>query len=123
MKRHPAAGIQVIVANAGHRLSRWPAHSTRNRVDSCVLETYRIDEENAAMPESTITPQELADLIRTTAESASAFIRGDIRHYLTLIKHADDYTLLAPFGGEPIHGFDGSDEHIEAMERYFQSGE
>jgi ketosteroid isomerase-like protein len=75
------------------------------------------------MPESTITPQELAELIHNTADAASAFIRGDIRRYLTLIKHADDYTLLAPFGGEPIRGFDGSDEYIEAMERYFQSGE
>jgi ketosteroid isomerase-like protein len=30
---------------------------------------------------------------------------------------------MAPFGGEPTHGFDASSERIEATERYFQGGE
>jgi hypothetical protein len=48
-----------------------------------------------------VTDQELADLVERTAEAASALMRGDIRSYLTLIRHADDYTLMAPSGGEP----------------------
>jgi hypothetical protein len=56
-----------------------------------------------------VTDQELTDLVERTAESASAFIRGDIRRYLTLIRHADDYALMAPFGGEPRRGFDATD--------------
>src|SRR3954471_10259285 len=75
------------------------------------------------MTQSNVSDEDLAELIRLIAESASAYIRGDIRRYLTLIKHADDYTLMAPFGGEPERGFDASEEHLEALERYFQSGE
>jgi len=29
----------------------------------------------------------------------------DMRRYLTFNRHADDYTLMAPFGGEPTRGF------------------
>jgi len=75
------------------------------------------------MAHGNVTDEEVAELIRRMAEAASAFIRGDIRTYLTLIKHADDYTLMAPFGGEPRHGFDDSSEYLEALERYFQGGE
>ena len=75
------------------------------------------------MAHGNITDEEVAELIRRTAEAASALIRGDIHGYLTFIKHADDYTLMDPFGGEPRHGFDASSEHLEALERYFQGGE
>ena len=60
-----------------------------------------------------ITTTELDDLIRRAADAASALIRGDIRTYLSLIKHADDYTLMDPFGGETTRGFDASPEHIQ----------
>lgn len=75
------------------------------------------------MTERTITDEEMAELIQLTSDSASAYIRGDTRTYLKLIRYADDYTLMSPFGGEPEHGFDDSDEHISALERFFQSGE
>ena len=75
------------------------------------------------MAHENVTDEELAELIRRTAEAASALIRGDIRTYLTLIPHADDYTLMDPFGGEPTRGFDPSSENLEAMERFFQGGE
>jgi hypothetical protein len=58
------------------------------------------------MSKGNVTGQELAGLVEQTAEAASALIRGDIRSYLTLIRHADDYTLMAPSGGEPRRGFD-----------------
>jgi ketosteroid isomerase-like protein len=70
-----------------------------------------------------VTGEEVADLIRRTAEAASAFMRGDMRTYLRLIRHADDYTLMAPSGGAPRRGFDASDQAVEAMSRYFQGGE
>ncbi len=72
---------------------------------------------------SNVTKQELTELIGRTAEAAAAIIRGDIHHYLTLIKHADDYTLMAPFGGDVIRGFDTSPARLEAMARFFQKGE
>jgi ketosteroid isomerase-like protein len=64
-----------------------------------------------------------ADLVRRTAEAASAFMRGDMTRYVELIKHADDYTLMAPFGGEPRHGFDASAENLAALASYFTGGE
>ena len=70
-----------------------------------------------------ITDEELGELIGRTAQAASALIRGDIRTYVTLTPHAEDYTLMDPFGGEPTRGFDPSSEHLEALERFFQGGE
>lgn len=75
------------------------------------------------MMHGNVTAEELAELIRRTAEAASAYIRGDIYKYLTLITHADDYTLMSPYGGEPTRGFDASPERLEATARFFQAGE
>lgn len=67
-----------------------------------------------------ITDEDLAELVRRTGEAASALMRGDVRGYLSFIKHADDYTLMAPTGGEPVHGFDSSDESVATMEQFFR---
>ena len=75
------------------------------------------------MTQGNVTDEEVADLIRRTAEAAAALIRGDIRTYVTLVRHADDYTLMAPSGGEPRRGFDASDQALDALARYFQGGE
>jgi hypothetical protein len=74
------------------------------------------------MGRGNVTDQELADLVERTAEAASALIRGDIRRYLTLIGRNDDYTLMAPSGGEPRRGFDASDQAVEALADYFRGG-
>lgn len=42
------------------------------------------------MAHGNVTDEEVAELIRRSAEAASALIRGDMRRYLTLIKHAED---------------------------------
>jgi ketosteroid isomerase-like protein len=39
------------------------------------------------------------------------------------MRHADDYTLMPPRGGEPVRGFDDSDEALEALISYFHGGE
>jgi ketosteroid isomerase-like protein len=75
------------------------------------------------MTQGTTSDDELAGLVRQQAEAASAFMRGDMTRYLELIKHADDYTLMAPFGGEPRHGFDESPEYKAELERYFTDGD
>jgi ketosteroid isomerase-like protein len=75
------------------------------------------------MAHGNVTDEELAELIGRTAEAASALIRGEIRTYLTLVPHADDHTLMDPFGGEPTRGFDASSESLQALERFFQGGE
>jgi ketosteroid isomerase-like protein len=71
----------------------------------------------------TASDGELAQLVERTAEAASALIRGDMGTYLRLIRHADDYTLMSPFGGEPARGFDDSEEAVDAIARFFRNGE
>lgn len=74
------------------------------------------------MTPGTITDNDIADLIRHTAEANSALIRGDINGYLALIKHAEDYTLMAPFGGAPERGFDTSTENLARLAGFFKGG-
>jgi hypothetical protein len=71
------------------------------------------------MAQSTVTDEDLAALVRRTAEVASALIRGDVRRYNALTRHADDFTLMSPFGGEPTRGFAESPADMEALVRFF----
>lgn len=78
---------------------------------------------SATMAPGTTADEALAELIRRTGAAASAYIRGDINQYLSLISHADDYTLMQPFGGAPTHGFDSRSERLAEIARYFKGGE
>ena len=69
-----------------------------------------------------ITDEDLAALVRRAAEANAAFVRGDMEAYLALVAHADDYTLMAPFGGAPVRGFDTSPGRLAELARYFQAG-
>lgn len=64
--------------------------------------------------------EDIAHLTQQTAAANAALMRGDIDRYLALTQHAEDYTLMSPFGGEPTHGFDLS-RRVE-MGRFFKSG-
>ena len=75
------------------------------------------------MAEGRVTNDELASLVRRTEEATSALIRGDIRGYLARIVHAEDYTLMSPYGGDTARGFDDSDEAIEELAWFFRGGE
>ncbi len=75
------------------------------------------------MAHGSVSDEEMAELLRHAAEATSAYIRGDMSTYLTHIAHAEDYTLMPPTGGEPVRGFDGSDEANEARARMFRGGE
>jgi ketosteroid isomerase-like protein len=65
----------------------------------------------------------VADLVRRTEQAAAALIRGDMNTYLELIRHANDYTLMQPFGGPPTRGFDPRPENVSALARFFKGGE
>ena len=75
------------------------------------------------MSDTGVSDEELTELIDGMKIAADAFIRGDMQEYLRFVKHADDYTLMAPTGGETRRGFDDSPEVLAAMSAYFQSGE
>jgi len=68
-------------------------------------------------------PRAVADLVRRTEQAGAALMRGDISAYLGLIRHADDYTLMQPFGGPPTRGFDRRPEKLSALARFFRGGE
>ena len=74
------------------------------------------------MTDDHVHDDEVADLARRVSQAAVAFIRGDMAGYMDLITHAEDYTLMAPSGGEPRRGFDDSDQAVDALAEYFRGG-
>jgi ketosteroid isomerase-like protein len=62
--------------------------------------------------------QELSELVDRVAEAASALIRGDVREYMRLLPHSDDYTLMPPTGGAR-RGATAADEELDALEEFF----
>jgi ketosteroid isomerase-like protein len=70
-----------------------------------------------------VAHDDLNDLTDLMGKAASALLRGDARWYADLMRHTDDFTLMAPTGGEPRRGFDDSDDALDALARYFRSGE
>lgn len=69
-----------------------------------------------------VTDKEVAELIRRSAESNAALMRGDIDKYRALITVTDDFTLMSPFGGAPTRGSNMTNERWEAMGRFFKNG-
>jgi ketosteroid isomerase-like protein len=72
---------------------------------------------------ATVTDEELAALVQRVTEAAQALISGDVRGYAARIKHADDYTLMSPYGGDPVRGFDDSDAALAALAQFFRGGD
>ncbi|PSN15084.1 DUF4440 domain-containing protein [filamentous cyanobacterium CCT1] len=64
----------------------------------------------------------IAELIKLSADSNAALMRGDIDTYQTLIAYTDDFTLMSPFGGPPSHASEYTPERMEAMGRFFRNG-
>ena len=71
----------------------------------------------------TVTDEELAALVQRITEAAQALISGDIEGYVARIDHAHDYTLMSPYGGDSVRGFDDSDEALAGLARFFRGGE
>jgi ketosteroid isomerase-like protein len=71
----------------------------------------------------TVTDAELVALLQRITDAAQALISGDIEGYVALIKHADDYTLMSPYGGDPVRGFDDSDGAMNGLRQFFRGGE
>jgi ketosteroid isomerase-like protein len=69
-----------------------------------------------------ITNEDVSKLAGQTAEANAALIRGDIDHYISLTNHAKDYTLMPPYGGKVVHGFDPTPERRAEMAKFFRSG-
>ena len=70
-----------------------------------------------------VTDEELAALVQRITEAAQALISGDIEGYVARIRHGHDYTLMSPYGGDPVRGFDDSDRAMDALAQFFRGGE
>lgn len=69
-------------------------------------------------------PSPAADLIRRAREGNDAFVRGDMRTWYALAGPiAEDFSLMAPFGGQPSQGFDRSDAYLDRLAARFRGGE
>ena len=75
------------------------------------------------MTSTEITEQDIAALIARWSEATQLYIDGDLPGYAAIARHAEDYTLLPPNGGEARSGFDGSDDAVEWMARTFRGGQ
>jgi ketosteroid isomerase-like protein len=71
----------------------------------------------------TVTDQELAALVQRIVEATQALISGDIEGYVARIKHSHDYTLMSPYGCDPVRGFDESEAALDGLRRFFRAGE
>ncbi|MEV4346326.1 hypothetical protein AB0J83_17805 [Actinoplanes sp. NPDC049596] len=66
---------------------------------------------------------DLAPLIDRVSEAARCLIRGDARGYMDLLPHAEDYTLMSPYGGEVDHDSVLTDEVVASIADWFRGGE
>jgi len=65
----------------------------------------------------------LAELSRIAQESAEAYLAGDLDSYARVLPHADDFTLMPPFGGPTRYGFVLDDDTREATRSTFRGGQ
>src|SRR3954469_22603821 len=70
-----------------------------------------------------ITEQDITALIARWSEAAQLYVDGDLRAYAAIARHAEDYTLLPPHGGDARSGFDASDDAVEWTARTFRGGQ
>jgi ketosteroid isomerase-like protein len=75
------------------------------------------------MTEEQVTDAEVDELVDLMRDAASAYIGGEIRRYFELMQHADDFTLMDPFGGETTRESVATEARIAALEAFFRGGE
>jgi ketosteroid isomerase-like protein len=66
--------------------------------------------------------QDIATLVAHSHTANAALMRGDAERYVALMRLAEDFVLMSPFGGTPSHGADYTPEKIAAMGRFFRNG-
>jgi ketosteroid isomerase-like protein len=64
-----------------------------------------------------------ADLADRMARANAALMQGDATTYAALMNHTRDFTLMQPFGGNVVHGFDRSPEHLARLGGFFRNGD
>lgn len=67
-------------------------------------------------------PGDVSQLVRRAAEAHEVLMQGDIERYRATLPLADDFTLMAPFGGPPTRSGRYTDEQWAAIGRFFRAG-
>lgn len=75
------------------------------------------------MADEHVTETDVDELVELMREAASAYIGGDVRRYFELMQHAEDFTLMDPFGGETVRESIATEERIAELEAFFKGGE
>jgi ketosteroid isomerase-like protein len=65
---------------------------------------------------------EITGLIQRATRAHAALMQGDLARYRAEIVIADDFTLMAPFGGKPTRGAAFSDRRWAEVARFFRNG-
>ena len=65
----------------------------------------------------------LAELTRMAQASADAYLDGDLDTYARVLPHADDFTLMPPFGGPTRRGFVLEEETRKTTRATFRGGQ
>jgi ketosteroid isomerase-like protein len=69
------------------------------------------------------TPDSAARQLAAVSERANdALMRGDFTRYRELVTFTPDFTLMSPFGGEPTHGTQLTEDRLAAFGRFFRNG-
>lgn len=66
---------------------------------------------------------DLANLVATSSRAHVALMKGDAATYAASMKHTHDFTLMQPFGGKVVRGFDMAPEHLAALGGFFRNGD
>jgi ketosteroid isomerase-like protein len=69
------------------------------------------------------TSEGVADLAAMSTRAYTALMKGDAETYAAIMQHTQDFTLMQPFGGKVIHGFDMSAEHLAKLGGFFKNGD
>jgi ketosteroid isomerase-like protein len=77
------------------------------------------------MAPTTATAPDLDGLVELMSEAASAYIAGEMRRYFDLMRNAEDFSLMSPFGGETIRESVDSitEARLAELEAFFHGGE
>lgn len=65
----------------------------------------------------------MADLVDLSTRAYTALMQGDATRYLAIMQHTSDFTLMQPFGGKVVQGFDTSPEHLKVLGGFFRNGD
>jgi ketosteroid isomerase-like protein len=64
-----------------------------------------------------------SDLSDLSTRAYTALMQGDAVTYAAIMPHTRDFTLMQPFGGDVVHGFDTSPAHLAALGGFFRNGD